>query len=247
MNYTEAVTEFRELDEQVEAGQWRQAQIIWEQVEAGASRVSLARDTGKSDKHIGTLYLVWASKSTSNSSVTFNEAYQVAAEGEGWQGAQAIRRARSATSKLPAEEKAALADDLIDELPPERQASIVGKWLSEPANADEVMKSPEARSHAIGAIDRKERSEFKPGPVLDPGPNPDPFRLLYDLRRVHRIMVDIASQVSQRGNIVSAEEGDLVMEEIEWLTNTLSMIKSGISSGTLDDAIDRILAGDGLS
>ena len=234
MNYQEAVTEFRHLDDSIEAGQWRQAQIVWEQVKAGSSRLSLARDTGKSASHINVLFRVWDSRSAVNAPVTFAEAYRMADRNvdtpEEASALNDANRAASALGKLPAKSR----------------AQIIREHFTDPDVLNEVMRDPAARSHATEAIDRqrteRDRREHEEFAQDRPGPVADPFEVLVKFRYLRRTLEEIAGLLARRGGVVSPEARDALLEEITWLGNALDMIREGVRGGDVDAAIAHILS-----
>jgi hypothetical protein len=126
--YDQAVAEFRQLDEEIESDQWRQADIAAELYRAGASQVQIADDVHKSQQHISLLCRM-SERYTSSSKPEFSSAYAEMKEGPDWEEKQAIRRAKSALAKLPPRQRVEVMENASDELPPEQQAELVDRWL----------------------------------------------------------------------------------------------------------------------
>lgn len=157
MQYEQAVQEARRLVKRSEEDQWRLAQLTWEQVENGISRVRWARDTGLSDTWVGVLYRVWdawGSKALEDRP-SFSEAWRphlnVAREAE---GGQEIGRAKATIRNLSPERKAEVASELVRDLPYEERGQIMRELVAEPKVADTVMRDPHTRRQISDARDR---------------------------------------------------------------------------------------------
>jgi hypothetical protein len=124
-DYDEAVAEFRRLDEQIEDDRWRQAEIVWQQIQPGVvSRLTLARDLEKGHQHIGRLYRVWerfgGCASARNPSVTFEDANRMIETGkDDPEDASAVKNKNRAQSAF-------------DQLSPEEQEELISKWQARP-------------------------------------------------------------------------------------------------------------------
>lgn len=157
--YEEAVAEFRVLDESIEEGQWRQAQITWENAgwrgaDGKPSLRTWAAAVGKSIGHVTALYWVWErwGKITVGRP-TFADAYRMATtDAESPEEASAIKDANRATSSL-------------GKLPAKSRAAIIREHLADPEVARETFNAPEpddetaatARMHAGSAISRHDQ------------------------------------------------------------------------------------------
>jgi hypothetical protein len=148
MQYQEAVAEFRNLDESIESGQWRQAQITWDQITSGVSQVRWAQDIGKGRRHVQVLYKVWDRWQVAAGRPAFAEAYRTAeTDAESPEEATTIKDANRAASAL-------------DKLGPVVKAGIIREHLADPKVAREVFNAPQpddetaakARMHAGNAI-----------------------------------------------------------------------------------------------
>lgn len=150
MQYQEAITEFLNLDDSVEAARWRQAQIAWEQVKAGESRSAFARDTKKDESYIRVIVRVWDrwGGDLLNRPVTFGAAYEMIREGVDSPDEAATRRTFRQTSSG------------ARRLPPEQQATLAREMLADPDVARHTFDAPDAdpaitrkaRMHAGNAI-----------------------------------------------------------------------------------------------
>lgn len=243
MQYQEAVIEFRRLDDEIEADQWRQAELVWEQVQAGASRLSLARDTRKDDKHIGVLYRVWdrhGSVPAPNRSVTFADAYRMAeTSADTPEEASAIKNVNRASSAL-------------GQLPRRARAEVIREIMKDPDVADEVMAVRDTRRDAIAAVsrvhEREDLTRERPEPQPETGttdPEQEMVLTLVDFRRVQRILTEITQRLQRstmlRGN---RDYQDAVLAQVAWDRNALELIETVTNGGeTTDEALARILDG----
>jgi hypothetical protein len=143
MIYEQAVAEFRSLDENIEAGQWRQAQITWEQIESGTTQKQWASAVGKGRAHISALYRVWAERQSSGNlgvAVSFADAYRMASTGSDTpEEASAVMNAHRAASSL-------------GKLPSKSRAAIIREHMADPEVAAEVFRDTSARASASRAI-----------------------------------------------------------------------------------------------
>jgi hypothetical protein len=147
MNYQDAVIEARRLDQIIdeaettaEDAKWARAELAWEQVQAGISRVQWARDTGKADTTIGYWVLMWSRwGSRGRERPSFTEAYN---EVRGWNedehDSEYQRKAHQA----------------IRNMPPEKKAAVIREALEDDEVATRVMRDPATRGGISRARER---------------------------------------------------------------------------------------------
>src|SRR5512135_1203493 len=161
--YQDAVAEFRRLDGGIEAGQWRQAQIVWEQVSTGVLVRVVADDTGKGEHHIRSLYRVWGAHghSPQESRPAFADAYRMAETGaQTPEEASAVKdayRVASAWRKLPPERMAGVADEMFRE--PAAIRAAIAALTATPESATRTYRT--ARD-AVIRYDREQRGRTEP-------------------------------------------------------------------------------------
>lgn len=168
LTYQDAVAEFRRLDQNIEVGQWRQSQLIWEQMVAGVPLRTLAHDTGKGERHLRSLYQLWEvhGHSPEPDRAAFADAYRMVETGSQTPDeASTIKdahRAASAWSKLP----------------PARQSDVALKMFRDPAAAqaataaltatpDSAARTYQAARDAMIRHDREQRTIPEPPPIRD--------------------------------------------------------------------------------
>jgi hypothetical protein len=227
-NYNEAVAEARQLVKRSEEDQWRLAELTWEQVEAGKSAAQWARDIGVSATHAKTLRRIW--KNDRHLDVDerppFAEAYAVT------NTPQKSAETEEYGSRYQAEAKAALRN-----MPPERKAEVARELLNEPEVAERVVHDSTARENVRRALDERYEQAPKPYPVQPAGVGSEPFELLSRFRKVH-VEVDAIVQLILSGRaVVNDTERDALLKEAEWLEAAAGTIKSGLSAGSLDQAL----------
>lgn len=228
--YHDAVTEFRQLDDSIETGQWRQAQITWEQLEAGKSAKQWARDVGKSDTHVRTLYKVWDAKSTSRltATVSFNEAYQQATDGPDWEEKQALRRAKSALRQLPPERQVEVMEDASDELPAEQQAQLVDRW-TDPLTKDE--RARVSRDHKDREREIKARLSQQPDAA-----DFNELNLIGAMTNLRLEVEGLVAEWSHRSLDPSPEAADILAQELAGIKRGVELIAEIIQGGEGMDA-----------
>lgn len=237
--YQEAVAEARRLVKRSEEDQWRLAQLTYEQVKAGKSRVRWAKDVGISDAWAGILYRTWAQWGSKALEVrpTFSEAYRPllnpAREAE---GGQEVGRARSTIRKLP----------------PQQRAEVVAEALADPEVADRVLRDPEARRTVRQADDRyhvdhqqegKERYELAEPRSVQIGAI---ARMAYDLSQVRIKAEDAAANI----DILAANDWpDNSREQARVLVSraaaAVELVRSKIEGHGLDAELAALLANGG--
>jgi len=77
-------------------------------------------------------------------------------------------------------------------------------------------------------------------PKLEPIP-PGPISLMTKFRDIRVRLGKIADSVTQYGIADEGDVRDVLLNEVAWSRNALEMIESGIKSGTIEDAIARLL------
>lgn len=163
--YQDAVAEFCRLDQGIEVGQWRQAQIVWEQMRAGVPIRTLADDTGKGQRHIRSLCRVWDAHGRTPEAIrpAFTDAYRMAETGaQTPDEASAVKDASRVTSAWR-------------KLPPGRQADVAREMFRDPAAAQAAAKvltsTPESAARTYRAAreamiryDHEQRGTPEPPP-----------------------------------------------------------------------------------
>ena len=231
--YDDAVTEFRQLDESIESGQWRQAELTFENAAPDGTRdgrgslTSWAKKVGKSVEHIRTLWHMWddLDPSTRHDQLPpFNETYQRTREGADWEEKQALRRARSAIGKLTPEQKAEVVDDTIDELSPDQQAQVLDRWTPEQERNLRDRLTPGERELANERAKNTER-QIREHEAED-GAHPQPrLPLIGDLVRLRNQADDLVARWSGRVfTALTPEENDVFDAELSALRQDVDQI-----------------------
>lgn len=247
VNYQEAIAEFRRLDEEIEADQWRQAEIVYELVEQGFSRNQLAIDlTGNENNHghVGRLYRTWK---------RFGRASALKSLPGHRKFAEAYRMVETATDDPDAAsviKNANRASSALGQLPTRSRAEIIREHLADPNVADEVMANREARNGAIAAVSRmQERDDIgreRPEP-REPTTDPEQEMILtlVDFRRVQRVLTEITQRLQHSLLLrTNTDYQDAVLAQVAWDRNALDLIEIVANGGqTTDEELAQILEG----
>lgn len=115
MQYTEAVSEARQLVKRSEADQRRLAELTWEQVDAGVTMTKWAEDVGVSQPYVSWLVRIWEKYSQVIERPKFADAYATV---KGMPTDRTERRQAEATAtvrNMPAEKKAAVVREALED------------------------------------------------------------------------------------------------------------------------------------
>lgn len=195
MQYQEAVAEFRNLNESIEAGQWRQAQIAHDQTrprgEHGVDE--FADSVGKSSTHIDRLIRVWKQWGTQPAGLRppFADAYRMAERfvDDPEEAAAAKDRNRAASA--------------LDKLTPAGRAGVIRRHLADPEVARETFNAAEpddetaakARMYAGSAISRHDQriqahvQERRHQEAVDRGRTDDEAQ--YEIASMMQVLADV--------------------------------------------------------
>jgi hypothetical protein len=226
-NYNEAVAEARQLIKRSEEDQWRLAELTWQTVEGGVSKSQWARDIGTGRIHVLALYRVWArwGERARTPDLTFTDVYAMARE----------QTDDPQEARQSADERRALS--AVRKATPDRKAEFARELLSQPEVAERVVHDNIVRENVRRALDERYEQAPKPYSTRPAGIGNEPFELLSRFRKVH-IEVDAIVQLILSGRaIVNDTERDALLKETEWLEAAAGTIKSGLSAGSLDQAL----------
>lgn len=223
--YADAVAEAQRLVKRSEADQWRLAELTWEQVEAGKTRVQWAKDVGVDERTVGRWYLIWEHRQDHP------------ADGGTYSETEAIIRGAGDGTLRQAE-----AAGTVRNLPPERQAEVARELLASPGVAERVVADDDTRDTVHKALDERYEQAPKPYPIK-PRRDDTPMRLIYEFRLLHQAMDRIVRMATSGTAVVNDAERDALLDEVRWLRNALDLTESGLNAGSLDQALAALLDG----
>jgi hypothetical protein len=124
---------------------------------------------------------------------------------------------------LPADTRVEDVRDIFRESPayPQEDHSVPVTFLSPAGDTPEVVQLSLPKA----------KPERRPVPAPRPAPEPKRLNLVVAFRSVHRSVEQIAGEVAAHG--IEPGEKDMLLQEVTWLTVTLTQIRKDIRAGNL--------------
>ena len=153
MPYQEAVAEARRLVKRSEEDQWRLAELTWQQLQAGYTQQQWADDIGMPRRTVRRYAAIWERFRASMARPTFSEAIVEVDPGT----RISPERARQTMQQMPAEQRAEVARELL-------QDQLVARQVVRDPRISAVVSDAQARER----VEREQRvervvQEFSPG------------------------------------------------------------------------------------
>jgi hypothetical protein len=253
MQYQEAVQEARRLVKRSEDDQWRLAQLTYEQVETGITRVQWAQDIGVSSRSVTSYYRIWErfGSTTGSDRPRFTDAWveerdpqraEAAAQGMSRYGTDIERGVRN----LPPERKAEVARELLQDLPTQTKADLTRQFLAEPQVAEAALRDDETSVNVAMARGKhvQERNQRQDEAARMRAPqlyeDADVLAAQNSLGHVVEYLELAIKQISRVPEHRRAEFFPRLVAEIDRLSGWLHSVVDGQS---LDEGIAKLLEG----
>lgn len=129
------------------------------------------------------------------------------------------------------------ADKIKGDSSPQDKAEVIATLLDDPDVLDVLVSD-------LDMADRIEAALARSVPTSSTSPStrtPKPVDLIADLRSLHRTIQRVAEAATSGEAVVNEEMASALVDEVRWLKNALDMIESGLTAGSLESALSRLL------